>query len=495
MPDPRLTDVNGVPIISEYADPNQLATLAPPPIEPPGLQGVVGPSRATEMPPAPFAGRVPASAIQAVTNALPGHGEAPPPGAPPGKPAAASGDMHDFVRSMPPAPTGPQMGTTTETQTTFKSTPKAELARLDKAYENEAKANEAAAKVGQAQATAEAERMKVRDAHLEETARQNAVNEQVRQNRVEMAELEVRKAQAAAKKEIDPNQFWKEKGTGARVVAGIASALGAFGAALTHTENGAQRIIDDAIQRNIDGQKANLANARENAKDKQNLLHFYMTQGMDERQAEHAARADYIEQAQSQLATEAAKYKAPQIQANAQSLNAQLDKAKAVEMANLKTATVTRQVTTAPLKQGQGGGAQQLPAGEATKLGEATGAVQNLDRLAKQFEEKGAGGAAGFIKSLIPFTDARKYSDDVRAAAQVIGGYLEGGKLTDTDYEKYMNLLPKAGETEESVRNKINNVRALIGQRQGSQKAALAGAGYDVAKIPSASANVGFTPR
>lgn len=493
VPDPRIMDVNGVPLISEFADQNQLASLAPPPIEPPGLQGVIGPSRATTPPPVPFTGRVPPSAVRAVAGALPGH--QPEPNASPSVPGQSKpsgGDMSDFVRSMPPAPGGPQMGRTEETQTTSKVIPKAELARLDKAYEDEKKASEAAVKVGTAQADAEAARMQARDAHVEEMARQHAVNEQVRQNRIEMAELEVRKAQAAAKKEIDPNQLYKQKGTAAVVIAEIGRALGALGATLGHTENFADNNINAAINRNIDAQKASIANAREDARDKSNLLHFYMQQGLDERQAEHAARADYIEQVQNQLKTDAAKYKSPQIEANAQIFNAQLDKAKATELANLKTATVTRQVTQKPMS---GAGGQQLPAGEATKLGEATGAVQNLDRLAKQFEDKGAGGPFGFVKSLIPFTDANKYGDDVRAAAQVIGGYIEGGKLTDQDYPKYMKMLPKEGDTEATALNKLNNVRVLIANRQAAEKNALAGAGYDVSRIPNAAPNVGFTPR
>jgi hypothetical protein len=508
MADPRITEIGGVPLLSEYADPNQLASmqgLAPPPVEPPGLQGVVGPSRATSPPAAPFTGRVPQGAIDAVTGVLRdttarnklGAPELPA-GAQPGvAPKPGGSSISDFVKAMPPMPSGPQMGTTTETQTTFKSVPKSELKRLDKAYEDEKKATEAAAKVGQSQADAERARMEARDAHLEEMARQRAVNELVRQNRLEMADLEVRKAQAAAKKDIDPEALWKEKGTAARVVAEIGRALGAMGASLAHTENFADNIIKGSIQSNIDAQKSNRDNARQDATEKMGLLRFYQSQGLDERQAEHAARVDYIEQVQNQLSTEAAKYKSQQIQANAATLNAQLDKAKATELANLNTATVTRQVTTAPLKSGAGGTAQQLPASEASGLGEAKGAIDNLHALAKQFDEKGAGGVSGWLKNMLPFfkNDAKRYGDDAMSAAQVIGSYLEGGKLGDRDFERHLNELPQAGESEATKQNKIANLERLIGNRHKSKKEALGAAGYDVSRIPNATANVGFTPR
>jgi hypothetical protein len=70
------------------------------------------------------------------------------------------------------------------------------------------------------------------------------------------------KAQAASLKDIDPDHYWHEKGTGARIGSAIAVALGAFGAAMPHSgaggRNYAQEIVNSAIENDIKAQQMNL---------------------------------------------------------------------------------------------------------------------------------------------------------------------------------------------------------------------------------------------
>jgi hypothetical protein len=58
---------------------------------------------------------------------------------------------------------------------------------------------------------------------------------------------------------IDANRFYKKIGTGATILAAIFRGIGAVGATMGGTENFAGKIIDDAIERDLDEQKQNLA--------------------------------------------------------------------------------------------------------------------------------------------------------------------------------------------------------------------------------------------
>ena len=92
-------------------------------------------------------------------------------------------------------------------------------------------------------------------------------NMQEQRNRyIEGQQQAAEQALSDARKTIDPDQLWKGNTFG-RVLAAVAVGLGQFGASLTHTENGALKIIDSAIQNNIDAQKANIANARNRYRD------------------------------------------------------------------------------------------------------------------------------------------------------------------------------------------------------------------------------------
>lgn len=124
-----------------------------------------------------------------------------------------------------------------------------------------------------------------------------------------------------------------------------------------------------------------------------------------------------------------------------------------------------------------------VPAGEAADLGEATSALEAVDVLYKQFTDK-AGGITGGITGMIPGTDATQYGDDDRrAAAQVIGRFLEGGKLAAGDEVKYMNLMPAPGDGDARAKNKVANLTRLIGERQQKRIAGLKAAGFTTGEL------------
>jgi hypothetical protein len=59
---------------------------------------------------------------------------------------------------------------------------------------------------------------------------------------------------------IDPNRYWQNSGTASKIGAALAVGLGAFGAQMGHGgQNAALQIIDGAINRDMEAQKANLS--------------------------------------------------------------------------------------------------------------------------------------------------------------------------------------------------------------------------------------------
>lgn len=57
---------------------------------------------------------------------------------------------------------------------------------------------------------------------------------------------------------IDPNHYWAERGTANQIGSALAIGLGAFGAAMNHGPNYAMQIIDNAINRDMMGQEAEM---------------------------------------------------------------------------------------------------------------------------------------------------------------------------------------------------------------------------------------------
>lgn len=124
-----------------------------------------------------------------------------------------------------------------------------------------------------------------------------------------------------------------------------------------------------------------------------------------------------------------------------------------------------------------------ISANEAADLGEAGSALSAVDTIYRQFKDK-AGGISGAVGSFIPGTDAIQYdNDDRRAAAQVIGRFLEGGKLAANDETKYMNLMPAAGDSDARAQNKKDNLKRLISERQKQRIAGLKSVGYNTGDL------------
>lgn len=130
--------------------------------------------------------------------------------------------------------------------------------------------------------------------------------------------------------------------------------------------------------------------------------------------------------------------------------------------------------------------AKSIPAGEVVKLAELKGASGALDDLYSSFEgdvAKGFGSSLTGLTQFVPGTDASKYTDKQKAAAQTIGTILEGGKLTDPDFQKYMALVPDASDSKARAKAKRDTLQQMIARKQSSALTGLQQAGYDTGTL------------
>lgn len=108
---------------------------------------------------------------------------------------------------------------------------------------------------------------------------------------------------------IDPNHYWESKDTGGRITSAIALVIGGIGAGLSHGNNLALETINKAIDRDIDSQKANLAN-------KNSLLAKNLEMTHDMISAEAMTRSDLMSIATAQAGKIAGQYATPMAKAN-----------------------------------------------------------------------------------------------------------------------------------------------------------------------------------
>lgn len=137
---------------------------------------------------------------------------------------------------------------------------------------------------------------------------------------------------------------------------------------------------------------------------------------------------------------------------------------------------------------------QQLPAGQAETIGGANSsykAVDDVNTILSDAQDI-SGPAAGLLSKGAAYFQvgergkrAATAEAQLKSRAQTIGKYLEGGKLTDSDIGRYKEMLPSLTDTSEVAQAKVENIKRLIAQKQNEEKAAMAGAGYNVANIPS----------
>jgi hypothetical protein len=124
----------------------------------------------------------------------------------------------------------------------------------------------------------------------------------------------------------------------------------------------------------------------------------------------------------------------------------------------------------------------QVPGSVAAELGQFDSAVAMADDAMKSYMEK-ASSPGSSVKSWLPGSDANQYEKERDVTAQAIGTILEGGKLTEQDYDRYKAMLPSPIDTNQIAQTKITAIKNLIEQRRKGKIQGLAQTGFDVSGV------------
>ena len=135
---------------------------------------------------------------------------------------------------------------------------------------------------------------------------------------------------------------------------------------------------------------------------------------------------------------------------------------------------------------------KSLPATTAEAFGDANASYQALDKAAAKFDENKDlvgpfQGRLSQLKGAMEFGEtgvkAKVFDAQLKANAQTIGKYLEGGKLTDADIDRYKQMLPNLSDSPEAAKGKTDVLKSLLASKQGSQIESLKQAGFNVGDI------------
>lgn len=139
------------------------------------------------------------------------------------------------------------------------------------------------------------------------------------------------------------------------------------------------------------------------------------------------------------------------------------------------------------------GNDKTLSASEAEQLADIKDQLNSTSQLFSDWEGKVGGiteGAAGSLdylnkkaRGLVPNTDVSEYKRNLEQKAQMIGKALEGGKLTDVDFEKYIKFLPQPGDTAEMAKSRISNLEEALKTKYRQRVKTFGEAGYKVGGI------------
>jgi hypothetical protein len=218
---------------------------------------------------------------------------------------------------------------------------------------------QAQAKVGQQKAAADFNAIKSYDdtmkgfqakAAQDAAAQEEALNKQM--SVVTQAQDDVAKHTA-----IDPNHYWNDKSTGGKIAASIGLILGGMAGGMNGTgHNPVMDVIQKAIDRDIDSQKANLQAKQNNLSNQTNLLGQMRQNFSSMRDAQTAAQMVSYKNVELQLQKVAAQYQGQEVGARAQQALGQLQQKQTELGMQLRMSLAQQQAIFGASGGGQGGG-------------------------------------------------------------------------------------------------------------------------------------------
>lgn len=306
-------------------------------------------------------------------------------------------------------------------------------------YQMQEQGIRAAASAGQAKAAEESaylERMQSEDADRIESMRLNDMSRQAKLDGEFKKMDEAANSFAASK--IDPDRYWANKTTGDKVVAGIGLFLGAFGP----NGNRAADVIQAAINRDIEVQKANIDIKKDAFTARSGIYSKMLDTFKDRRAAEEATRIAYLQNTELKIKAISSKYAGQEVGAKAQMLLGELE-LKKTEARQRFAASIMAAMPIDPDMDAE----MLKDPDKRDRFVKGYGLAQTKDEASKFREQvSNAGSAVRELGRLLEIADmsGKSLSPDLRGEAQTRANMLTGllkdtvvgpGTISDKDRE------------------------------------------------------------
>lgn len=422
----------------------------------PGYSGV-SPMRALPSPsPAPAAGPLPADITSIQASSAP------------------AGTSVVAQEAAPAAPAGPMMGQSTTEVETYEGPSASGIAQWNSATEQQkvaAAESHNALRMENAAKVASAQRVITETARFEEQERTRQMELEKRQAdwqaRVDQAE------KSYAGTSVDSGRLWRDSSTGSKIAGGIGVMLGALGQALTGKDNTALKVINHAIERDIDIQKENMDKAGKQAAGVRNAYSDFLKATGDEQAARAAIHNLALTNIQADLNLAIAKTADTTAAANLTKHNADIDAEKAKNLATISTVKNTKTVETTPVKV-----AKEAPPG-ATYWNETTGtemenrtiAIDMVDDILTSLDDPKIGDMAGPVDSAFLNTASQwgfevpeeytEYKGRTGLLVTAILKRMSGQGVTESEYNRWRDLLPTVRDNPDNARAKAREFMRL----------------------------------
>lgn len=204
------------------------------------------------------------------------------------------------------------------------------------------------------------------------------------------ADIAQKRLEADSGQPLNYDRWWQGRSTGGKVMATLAQAFGAFGAAMTHSDNAAAKIIQGHIDRDIAEQQDNLKKKQGALANARSSLGDLRAQLGDERAARDAEELKQVQMWRTAGEAEAKRLNSPVIAAKWAQTDAQLAQQQAELQAKLRPWVQPQTVDTGKLALERAKAEADLG---ATRAGTAE-KIAGAEKTAAETEKLGQGGAA-----------------------------------------------------------------------------------------------------
>lgn len=285
--------------------------------------------------------------------------------------------------------------------------------------------------------------------------------------------------QAVSNFEIDPKRMFPT--TAHAFGSALAMALGSFGSSLTGGENTAFKILDRAVARDIDAQKAELGKLQYMVGRKDSQYSKLLSEHGTERQAEALMRVQADKLFELEINRLEKMYGGMINQQAVAAMRAQLEQRRGGNIANLAGHEFNAGMKKYALnlqEQANAARAEALKVANAlkgfkdadtrTKMSAQIAAKDQLDMAVKSLdmEGKNINSFKGALTKYLPYyTDDDAYKEEMKKLALSLITMQSGASFTDRSYDEILGGLPQHSDTRETKLDKLFKVKNMLSSK------------------------------